>query len=102
MPRGGAGGDLCMVRSNVSWVMVTWGPFLPCEQTDTTENMTFAQLWWGIGRNDYVKFRNIILLLSKYTKLGPQEKRVKLSKHVNKSSALLHGCTKKVRMNVDL
>ena len=26
----------CMVRSNALWVMVTWCPFLHCEQTDTT------------------------------------------------------------------
>ena len=34
-----------MVRTNASWVMVTWDPLLR-EQTDTTENITFPQLRW--------------------------------------------------------
>ena len=33
-----------MVRSNVSWVMVTCYP--PVDKTDTTENITFPQLRW--------------------------------------------------------
>ena len=31
----------CTVRSNTSWVMVTWDP---CAQTDMTESITFPQL----------------------------------------------------------
>ena len=37
----------CAVRSNASWVMVTWGtPSLPPvdRQTDRTENITFPQM----------------------------------------------------------
>ena len=44
----------CVVRSNTSWVMVTWEPS-PCAQndwqTDTIENITFPQLrWWVVTR----------------------------------------------------
>ena len=35
----------CMMRSNASWVMVTWDPPLD-RQTDTTKNITFLQLRW--------------------------------------------------------
>ena len=31
------GGGICIVKSNASWVMVTWDPR---EQTDTSENIT--------------------------------------------------------------
>ena len=34
------------MRSNASWVMVTWGPPSPREQKDTSENITLPQLRW--------------------------------------------------------
>ena len=41
--RGQAGGG---VRSNASWVIVIWAPPPACEQTDTSENITFPILYW--------------------------------------------------------
>ena len=43
--RGGDEARACTVRSNASWVMVTWGPTLN-RMTETTENITFLQLRW--------------------------------------------------------
>ena len=38
-------GGPCVMRSNVSWVMVTWDPFPTVDsQTDTIENIIFPQL----------------------------------------------------------
>ena len=39
----------CTVRSNASWVVVTWGP---PGQTDTTENIIFPQLRWREAINE--------------------------------------------------
>ena len=33
-----------MVRSKISWLKVTWNTL--CEETHTTENITFLQLRW--------------------------------------------------------
>ena len=42
----GPGGPY-MVRSNASWIMVTWDPCGQNDrQTDMTENITFPQLRW--------------------------------------------------------
>ena len=49
------GGGGCTVRSSASWVMVTWGPPLPCKQTNASENITFPQLRWRA-----VKVNNIL------------------------------------------
>ena len=38
-----AEGRVCTVRSNASWVMVTWDP-LPYGQTDVYENINFQQI----------------------------------------------------------
>ena len=40
----------CMVRSYVTWVMVTGDPLPPVDtQTDTTENITLPQFcWWAV------------------------------------------------------
>ena len=38
------GGGGCTVRSNASWVMVTWGHPLGQTDTHTCENITFLQL----------------------------------------------------------
>ena len=39
--------ESCTVKSNASWVMVTWGTSF--EQTYTNENITFPQLhWWAV------------------------------------------------------
>ena len=35
----------CTVKSNTSWVMITWGPPVN-RQTDTSKNFTFPQLRW--------------------------------------------------------
>ena len=42
----GRAGGTCTVRSNASWVMITWGtlPFHLNRQTDRGENITFLQL----------------------------------------------------------
>ena len=39
-------GGVCTMRSNASWLMVTWGP--PCVQTHTCENNTFPQIRWRV------------------------------------------------------
>ena len=61
--------ELCTVKSNASWVMVTWEPH-PCGWTDwqtrTTENITFPQLrWWAVmSRNIII----VIFLCSRYSR----------------------------------
>ena len=42
--------DPCLVRSNASWVMVTWG-LHPRGQTERTENITSMQLRWQAVKN---------------------------------------------------
>ena len=42
--RAGVGGP-CIVRSNTTWIMVTWEPLVD-RQTRMTENIIFTQLRW--------------------------------------------------------
>ena len=39
-------GDPSMVKSNASWVMITWDP--SCEEADMAEKITFLQLRWRV------------------------------------------------------
>ena len=59
------GYEPCTVRSNASWVMVTWGPHVDRQtgwQTDVYENITVLQLHYPV-KHVFKMFPDTILVL---------------------------------------
>ena len=53
------GEGTCIVRSNPSWVMVTWNPPWTVRHTHACENITFPQFRWHAVINVHVLFYSL-------------------------------------------
>ena len=80
-------GCLCMVKYNVSWLIVTWAP--PCKQTetDTIENIIFANLLGMVKRSrlDWFILSTLSTVTQDYSKSRPVEPTFKCSSEAHTS-----------------
>ena len=58
-----------MVRSNVSWLIVTGDP--ACEHTDMTENITLPKLRWQVVKKHTTKNTEIVPITVTVAEVDP-------------------------------